>query len=233
MGDPWGADLLNTIRGLDFDPLALTQKDLLTDSFWASRCTAFNIQADLDGSTVLAARRVGDALTAALPGQRLVPSAALHVSVLNLIHARSVEPDPAKEATWKRNRSRWVTAVQEVAADTEPFAIAFSHVVPTPSGIVIASAECIEMLTLRRRLAAALGIQARPAELTHVTVMRFGPQPPDICLVRNALERFDIEIICRIDELRLVRELVYPSLRRRTLGRFDLSRSRRYGSTIR
>ena len=77
------------MRGLEFEPSMLLQQDLTGDGLWGSKCLAFNVQVDLEASAIDALEAMAAVLAAALPGQSAIPSDALHVSVLNLVHSRS------------------------------------------------------------------------------------------------------------------------------------------------
>lgn len=197
--------------GLGFDPDELGQGDLVVDELWGQACTAFNIQADvLAASSALLS--VQAALAEVVPGQRLVPIEALHLSILNLVHSRCSLTDRQKERLWAEHHPRWLAAIRGTAAATQPFVVRLDRIVLAPAGILIAATESSELVATRVRLAESLELQCDLPRLCHVTLLRFGPELPEIATLRSALRTLTCEIDIPIRELRTVRETRYPSL---------------------
>lgn len=225
---PWPRVAVSTVRGLSFDPDALSPADLVPDQHWGTRCVAFNVQADPTDAAAAGLTTAVTRLTAAIPHQHAVPRSALHLSVLNLVNSRSPVPLRDKERLWSEKEHAWLQAIDEVARATQPFEVRLSRLVPAPAGILAAAVDSPELVALRTELLLALGLADEPVpELTHVTLMRYARHPPPLAQVRSALETVDIAVTTRVSALRTVREQVYPSLRRETIRDHALAAVRR------
>lgn len=214
------------IRGLEFDPEALTQRDLSPDDLWGRPCLAFNVQVDVTDAVADELVSLQLALDKTVPGQYLIPRGALHLSVLNLVHSRSSMSLGNRRELWARNERRWVEAIGLATALVDPFEVRLLHVLPAPAGVLVAATVSAELIALRRQLAAALDMPAEPPELCHVTITRFGPAVPDASELRRALRGLSLDVSLRVSELRTVRESVYPSLERTTVRRHPLASPR-------
>lgn len=209
---------MSGIRGLTFDPATLVQGDLVPDALWSRECLAFNVQVDLGGTAARAIQKVLDGLHSGLPAQHVVPATALHISVLNIIQARSAASPREKAALWDQHRERWLEAIDHTANRTAPFDIELTQLVPAPSGVIAVAHSCPEIVDLRRRLARAMHLDAVPVpELCHTTVLRFGTAPPKLPELTRVLAHLDIRVTTHVTAIRTVRELVYPSLVRETV----------------
>jgi len=215
---------MSTIRGLEFDISKMTQEDLATDNLWGQNCIAFNIQADLKPQAIAALVSVQIMLDIELPGQYIIPSNAMHISVLNIIHSRSTLTDEAKSIRWKDNKHLWLRTISDVVQYTKPFGVKLNNVVAVPSGILVAANECKELIALRQRLVTSLKLDMIIPELCHVTILRFSNLIPDINKIRQVIDNLNIDIFTCISEVRISRELVYPSLKSETVYLYDLSK---------
>lgn len=210
------------VRGLEFEPSMLGQQDLAGDGRWGDKCLAFNVQADLEASAVDGLEAMVAVLNAALPGQHVIPSDALHVSVLNLVHSRSSMPDSEKHGLWAANRQRWLRVIDDVSRATAPFKVSFDQVVLAPTGVLVVATDSPEMVSFRERLGAALDLGGTTPALCHVTIMRFGRNVPEIAAVRRVLHSLPVRVVTGVTAIRTVRELTYPSLERATVRRHEL-----------
>ncbi|WP_182920412.1 hypothetical protein [Nocardioides cavernaquae] len=198
----------------------------MPDPLWGTECLAFNLQVDLDNYATAAVEEVLDVLYPGLPTQHLVPSTALHISVLNIIRARSPNSRREKVAQWDRHQEHWLAAIDATANETTPFEIDLTELLPASSGVVAVARNCPELVDLRRRLASSMGLDTGPVpELCHATVMRFGPVVPKLAGLTQILDDLAIRVTTQVTALRTVRELVYPSLVRETLREHPLEQS--------
>ena len=208
-----------TIRGLEFGEFSINDGNVVADDQWNTDCLAFNLQALPSQSSIERIGGIQVEAAAALPGQNLVPTEALHISVLNLVHSRSAMTIDEKMALWDGHAAGWISGIDTVMAGRGPIDVAFDRLVVGPSSIMVAASTSEAIIDLRNALIDALALDVKAPELCHISIMRF-TRNARIDAARQAISKIDARFVARIDKVRLMREYVYPSLKVETLREY-------------
>lgn len=185
------------------------------DPLYGRACESWQLQIGLEG--VAAALAVPQGLAG--PDWRAIPAAALHVTVLPLIDAAEHLSSP-KPALWARHGAAWRAAIGTACARTPPFRLCFDRL-RADARAVIAQDGSNPLRAFRAALAAGCGLPERPVrvpDITHATLLRarVAAPPPPACLP-------DLRLEFTARRLRLVRELVFPTLAFELLEEFELA----------
>jgi len=198
----------------------------MVDEMWGQSCTAYNIQFELspESRATLCTAQAALASTQAPGVLRLVPPAALHLSVAWLVEVRqSYALDRRK--LWRRHGVEWLEQVREACAETPPINLTFRWLVVTPAAIIAVATPRAGVLSLRRALAETLRLPPEtpaPSDLVHATIARYSSALTDAERLVGAAEQLTLSVPARFTEVEVSEEMVYPSLEKRVLGRLPL-----------
>ena len=184
------------------------------DPLYGTACEAWQVQIGLAWEAGLVAAQAGMAPQAA--ALRMLPPGTLHVTVLPLIDVGERLSEPPR-VLWDRHGGRWQHALAEACRATPPFRLHFTRLRAFPRAIV-ALDEANTLAAFRARLAEACGLPERPARvpgITHATLARFR-RPVRVSLPTA------LDVVVPVRALRLVREVVYPSLAFETVATIPL-----------
>lgn len=193
--------------------------DLKLDARWEQPCCAFNLHIRPDSR---ARRQLAMAQAAILcrePGLLRVPEHALHVSVAWLlpVHEQFTQ---GKEALWSERGAAWWEAACQVLTRLGSFTLRYGDIVATDSAIIALAEPGDVLRRVRTELSAALGLpwDLFRGDLTHTTMFRYGQPLADPGGLLSCLHETALGIEFPVEEVYLVREDVFPSLRAEVLA---------------
>jgi hypothetical protein len=201
----------------------VARNEVRASTLWAQPCLAYNVQIELDPSTKASLGKAQQSLHQAEPSLLACPQATLHVSVAWLLAVHANYPVP-KDSLWDRHAEKWTTELNRIAAEGAAFRITYREAVATDSA-VIALAEPVEPVNrIRQMIRERLRLPSETrneADLVHTTLFRYrGPlRDPERFLA--VLENTSAE--AEVDELVVLKELVYPSLEAEVLAHLPLA----------
>ncbi|MDN5005076.1 hypothetical protein ACFQZO_29915 [Bradyrhizobium sp. GCM10027634] len=191
------------------------------DPMWGQPCSAYHLQYRFTDAALRHISAMQDKLDNAVGGLRRVPQPAIHLTVITLLHWRmGLEADEA----WARNREGWARGLLQVCASTQPVSLSLNTVKALDTAIVLMTASCGSLQTLRRMIVSELALPRAVSvpNIAHTSLFRYGTLDvaehgrPDSLVSASALD-------IRISEILLVRETRYPSLESEILARFRLA----------
>jgi hypothetical protein len=209
------------------------RNELKLESRWKEACCAYNLHIRPGRHARQRLAEIQDSILRLEPTLLRVPEHALHISVAWLLPVHEQFP-VAKEVLWEDRGAAWWEKTRQVLGRLGPFTLRYTSVLATASAI-IALAEPTDVLrTVRREIAAALGLRwdLFRGDLTHTTMFRYG-QPlaqPTRLLTELAGAALCIEL--PVDQIYLVREDIFPSLEAEVLSRFQFAPATRAAGSL-
>jgi hypothetical protein len=184
---------------------------------WGEPCCAYNLHLRLDERTRRSLSAVQDAIES--PALLRVPEHALHISVAWLLPVHQ-EFAQAKETLWREHGPSWQSRISQVLAGFPPFRLTYHELLATETAIIALAQPRGVVNAVRAELAAALDLpwELCRGELVHTTLFRYREETARV-LDRPATS-LDFEF--RVQDVCLVREDAFPSLRSELLGRYRL-----------
>ncbi len=180
---------------------------------WGQPFLAYNVfvQADPEGAAALSA--VQDRLSELEPSLLRLPRESLHTTAAFLLPG-SAEFDRPKDELWHQNGSRWLAQLEELAAATSRFTLAFRRLVVTDVAIIAVAEEPNGLSAFRRRLLTAMDVpgNSHRYDLVHATVFRYsGPLRDPAALLERAAAS-DVQVDFDVSEFAVAREHTFPFL---------------------
>ena len=185
------------------------------DPYWAKPCLGYHVQARPNRATLSALADLQHTIAAASPVPlHLIPTAAMHVSVVTLISARA--DDRKKEAAWSKLSNSMVVELETMVREPLSISMTFRSLKFTSQAVIVSTdVQPAKFASLRSSFAALLDDLNLPAsayDQTHVTISRFAEDTQVQEHTIAAIEQSFVELSAEFDELLFVRERQYPSL---------------------
>lgn len=196
------------------------------DPLWRRPCRAYVVQARLEGGCRDGLAALQRRLAGASPGVTPCPPPSLHVSLAVLLSVRREYHEP-KDALWHRWGQAWSDGLREEAADLDPFEIRFSGLHVSDAAVIAVADPCPPVERLRRRaldLQRLAGVPAAQPSIVHCTLLRSTASGHDLSALARVAAGLEVAAATEVTELRVERELVYPSLVGETVASFPLRR---------
>lgn len=155
---------------------------------------------------------------------RFAPAGTLHLTVFSIVYVRAIYPSPP-EAVWASLEGPVRTALDAIASDTAPFALAFDRAGLRGDAVIVEAEPDPRLEAIRDRVEAAIaGIApVYRAATTHATVARLAEPVAEPSSAPLGAWLDGPVLAWPIDELRLVLETRYPALEEALLGRYPLA----------
>lgn len=194
------------------------------DPMWGQPCSAYHLQYRFTDAALRHISVIQDKLENAVGGLRRVPQSAIHLTVITFLHPQlGLEADEV----WARNQERWADGLLQVCGSAKPVSLSLDTVRAFDTAIVLMTANCASLQTLRRVIVKDLALPSAASVLhiAHTSLFRYENldiaehERPESLISADALD-------IQISEVLLVRETKYPSLESEILGRFRLAACR-------
>jgi hypothetical protein len=203
----------------------VARNEVRVSPLWAQHCRAYNVHIELDSPTRSSLKNIQQSLYQAEPNLLLCPEKTLHVSLawLVAVHA-SYQVD--KDSLWKRHAEEWMAQLRRIAAQSAGFRIAYEHVVATDSAVIALAQPSEPVNRIREMIRERLRLPSETrneADLVHTTLFRYRGALCDPQKLLAMLEDTRALATAEVEELVVLKELVYPSLEAEVLGRLPLA----------
>lgn len=185
---------------------------LLFEHRWGRPCLAYNVCV-LPGSAAAALDAIQARVMSMEPSLLRIPERALHTNVVWLLPVHE-EFDQHRDELWQRHGAGWVAALANVAGGTANFRIHYQRLVATDSAIIAVAGEPNSLSAFRRELLPILRVPGSlsAGELVHMTLFRYASPLRDPTSLVRWLGATEFDIAVDVNELVVVRELIFPSL---------------------
>jgi hypothetical protein len=156
-----------------------------------------------------------------------MPTDALHTIAAFLLPG-SAEFDRPKDELWHQNGSRWLAQLEELAAATPRFSLAFRRVVATDVAIIAVAEEPNGLMAFRRRLLTVMDVPGNSHRYDHVhaTLLRYSAPLRDPAALLELAAASNVQAEFDVTELVVAREHTFPFLGYDVLRRLVLPESR-------
>lgn len=188
--------------------------DLKADAQWGQPCLGYSVQATFDAGSIEKLLRLQSAVASKLSAEAFwTPPDALHVSIFNLIHVRSI--DDGKAEAWAAIRESAIAELERAEPWTD-IAIGLSEISVTETAIILWTPDQPEPILRSRsafgKIASDFGLPRQTHDRTHVTLGRPAVDARLNAPAVDQVEKTQAAITLGLAQIRLVRETRYPSL---------------------
>lgn len=205
---------------------AVLNNHISLDPLWQKECLAYNLQFVFPAETQTRLTDLQSQIQDFEPSALLrCPAESLHVSILRLIAVRH-EYSRDKDQIWAEHRERCLSALREITEDAPPFIISFQQIVATDAAVIALADDDGSLQRLRASLLAKLpSIEGwrDNTNMIHTTLFRYASRLHDPRRFLTHLSNLGCDLSVLVDEVRLRKELVYPSLASEPLATFRLN----------
>ena len=187
-------------------------------------CLAYQIQARPHSTSLSALSRFQDQLeTGFAEAMFRIPVASLHLTILPLIDVVEDPPLPRPAGDlWRTHEKAWIHAIDLACATVLGFPLRPIELRYTSHAVILLAHSPNPIEDLRQQLAENCGLphrRVRVPTITHVTLFRY--LRPGLGVERHRTDALPDGIF--VNEVRLVRENVYPSLDVTVIRNWQLS----------
>jgi hypothetical protein len=154
------------------------------------------------------------------------PASSLHLSVFHFVWARRVG-ESSDESVWSENQNHIIERLNAMASVTDAFMVGRPYIVASESAVILRFHASPVLEALRDDISSIAGLSClrtnRPT-IQHVSIFRYQQEIP-LHAIQEACRNIPIaDPGWTIEDLRLVRENVYPSLHSDLICAFALRR---------
>jgi hypothetical protein len=180
---------------------------------WGQAFLAYNVFIRADPSRTAALSAIQDRLSSNEPSLLRPPAEALHTTAAFLLPG-SAEFDRPKDELWHQNGSRWLAQLEELAATTPRFSLAFRRLVVTDVAIIAVAEEPNGLSAFRRRLLTVMEVpgNSHRYDLVHITLLRYSAPLRDPAALLELAAGYDVRVDLDVSELVVAREHTFPFL---------------------
>ena len=195
-----------------YAPAVLANRLVLAQR-WGQAFLAYNVfvRADRAGAAALSA--VQDSLSELEPSLLRLPAESLHTTAAFLLPG-SAEFDRPKDELWHQNGSRWLAQLEELAATSPRFTLAFRRLVVTDVAIIAVAEEPNGLSAFRRRLLTLMDVpgNSHRYDLVHTTLFRYSAPLRDPAALLELAAASNVRADFDVTELVVAREHTFPFL---------------------
>jgi hypothetical protein len=194
---------------------------------WGQAFLAYNVYIRADPAAAAALSAVQDGFSELEPSLLRLPTDSLHTTAAFLLPG-SAEFDRPKDELWHQNGSRWLAQLEELAAATTRFTLAFRRVVVSDVAIIAVAEEPNGLSDFRRRLLTVMDApgSSHSYDVVHATLLRYSAPLRDPAAVLRLAAASDVQADFDVSELLVAREHTFPFLGYDVLRRLVLPESR-------
>ena len=203
----------------------VARNEIRVSPLWAQPSRGYNVHIELDPPTRSALEKMQRSLYQAEPNLLACPPKTLHVSLAWLLAVHESYPVD-KDSLWERHAEEWMTQLRRIAAESTAFRITYEHVVATDSAVIALARPSEPVNRIREMIRDRLRLPPETrneADLVHTTLFRFRAPLRDPHEFLARLEDTRADATAEVEELVVLKELVYPSLEAEVLGRLPLA----------
>ncbi len=190
---------------------------------WGQPFLAYDVtvRADPAGAAVLSALQ--DPLSELEPSLLRLPEENLHTTAAFLLPG-SAEFDRPKDELWHQNGARWLAQLEELAAATPRFTLAFRRLVVTDVAIIAVAEEPNGLSAFRQRLRTVMDVpgNSHRCDLVHATLLRYSAPLRDPAALLELAAALSVRADFDVSELVVAREHTFPFLGYDVLRRLKL-----------
>jgi hypothetical protein len=181
------------------------------DALFGTPCEGYQYQAVPAAAALDRLGRLQDEIEGASAGALIrIPRPSLHVTIVPLLDAdEHFEATPAE--LWRHHSARWTDAIERASAAVQRFELEFVELRYTPKAVILLAMMPNRVTLLRKEVAEVCGLPDRATRvpnITHMTLFRY--RDPSAVTDHDVSAQLPVRLA--IDELRFVRETVYPTL---------------------
>lgn len=191
---------------------------------WGSPCRAFNLHISLGDPVLRALSRIQETILAVEPSLLRVPWQAMHISAAWLLPVHLGLPVAEKEGLWREHGHGWLADIATGLRELRSFRLCYTDVVATDSAIIALAWPTDQVSELRSKLdkRLRLGRAVSAGDMVHTTLFRYAKPLGSPASLFAAMASLEVNIEVQATEFLVVRERVFPSLKRDVLDRFLL-----------
>lgn len=158
-----------------------------------------------------------------------LPSSSFHISIARILSAWSPYPE-GKEEIWSRIGNECQEELSSALEQAIQFDITYDAVIATSDAVIAIARDDGQMSELRKAIHSRLPIPNETTQnhdgIIHTTLARYSGEIRYPSTLLAAVKKMNISLQCRIRELIICRETVYPSLNQEILSRHKLAMSK-------
>jgi hypothetical protein len=190
---------------------------------WGQPFLAYNVFVRADPAGAAALQAVQDRLSEPEPSLLRLPEESLHTTAAFLLPG-SAEFDRPKDELWHQNGARWLAQLEDLAAATPRFTLAFRRLVVTDVAIIAVAEEPNGLTDFRRRLLTAMDApgNSHRYDLVHATLFRYSGPLRDPAALLELAAAANVRADFDVGELMVAREHTFPFLGYDVLRRLAL-----------
>jgi hypothetical protein len=203
----------------------VARNEVRASPLWAQPARGYNVHIELDSRTRSVLGKVQQSLKQAEPGLLVCPPRTLHVSLAWLL-AVHVSYPVDKDSLWERHAVEWMVELRRISAESTGFRITYERVVATDSAVIVLAQPSEPVNRIRRMIRERLRLPTETrneADLVHTTLFRYRGQLSDPEKLLAMIEDTRVDATAEVEELVVMKELVYPSLEAEVLERLPLA----------
>jgi hypothetical protein len=195
-----------------YAPAVLANRLVLAQR-WGQPFLAYNVFVRADPAGAAALSAVQDRFSELEPSLLRLPEENLHTTAAFLLPG-SAEFDRPKDELWHQNGSRWLAQLDELAAATCRFTLAFRRLVVTDVAIIAVAEEPNGLSAFRRRLLTVMDApgNSHRYDLVHATLFRYSAPLRDPAALLELAAASNVQVDFDVSELVVAREHTFPFL---------------------
>jgi hypothetical protein len=185
------------------------------ETSWGKKVNAYNIHIRFSEHEQLQLERLQAKIEASTSEALLkIPREAIHISALWIV-AALVDYGAPRDYVWKTNSNECLKIFNSIVPTLPAFTVYFSHLVITPSAVILVGQDDGQMASLRQTLKSSLPLPHQTnnnQEIIHTTLFRFKEKLKEPLKFWDLVHEQMLKVSTRVQELEIRREVTYPSL---------------------
>jgi hypothetical protein len=229
----WQRDPVDVLA--DAHRATITANRVRAEALWGRSCSAYNVYIAPTAAAQVGLSAVQAAVQRVEPGLLVCPPSSLHVSVASLLGVRT-DYAASKDGLWAEHGHSWTEQLAALAANVASFDLHYRRLVATDRAVIAVATPSEPVNHLRALIRSRLQLPTptpRGGNLAHTTLFRY--RAPLTCPDRflSVLRDAEVDVATTVGELRLTREIIYPSLQVDVLAQLSLRVDRNRSETER